>query len=158
MQSVLCHWCLRTSIPDKTTACLLPDVVEPNRDSGVQTSVQIACLNKMFFNPLSILAGHTSCHLLMQGLGEELALYFAAHGAKLILSSRKEHQLQRVKGRCVGKHAPEGIKILPFDLVGGKEEMQQAVAQAVASFPGVPLSYLVLNAGMEAGHTDWGYS
>lgn len=30
----------------------------------------------------------------VQGLGEELALYFAAHGARLILSSRKEEQLQ----------------------------------------------------------------
>ena len=29
-----------------------------------------------------------------QGLGEELALYFATHGARLILSSRKEEQLQ----------------------------------------------------------------
>ena len=55
--------------------------------------------------------------------------------------------LQRVKGRCVGKHAPSGIKVLPFDLIGGKEELQQAVAQAVASFPGAPLSYLVHNAG-----------
>ena len=35
-----------------------------------------------------------SCRLLIQGLGEELALYFAAHGARLILSSRKEDQLQ----------------------------------------------------------------
>lgn len=30
----------------------------------------------------------------VQGLGEELAHYFAAHGARLILSSRKEEQLQ----------------------------------------------------------------
>ena len=29
-----------------------------------------------------------------QGLGEELALYFAARGARLILSSRKAEQLQ----------------------------------------------------------------
>ena len=37
---------------------------------------------------------HLNCHLLIQGLGEELALYFAAHGARLILSSRKDDQLQ----------------------------------------------------------------
>lgn len=29
-----------------------------------------------------------------KGLGEELAHYFAAHGARLILSSRKQEQLQ----------------------------------------------------------------
>lgn len=82
-----------------------------------------------------------------QGLGEELALYFAAHGARLILSSRKAEQLQRVKGRCVGKHAPGGIKVLPFDLIGPKEDVQQAVEEAVVAFPGIPLSYLVHNAG-----------
>jgi len=36
----------------------------------------------------------------VQGLGEELAHYFASHGARLILSSRKEEQLQ------VGFHIP----------------------------------------------------
>ena len=55
--------------------------------------------------------------------------------------------LQRVKGRCIGKHAPNGIKVLPFDLIGENEELHQAVVQAVASFPGVPMSYLVHNAG-----------
>lgn len=47
----------------------------------------------------------------------------------------------------MGKHAPSGIKVLPFDLIGEQQELQQAVAQAVASSPGVPLSYLVHNAG-----------
>lgn len=55
--------------------------------------------------------------------------------------------LQRVKARCVGKHAPSGIKVLPFDLIGPKEDVQQAVEVAVTAFPGAPLSYLVHNAG-----------
>lgn len=55
--------------------------------------------------------------------------------------------MQRVKGRCVGKHAPGGIKVLPFDLIGPKEDVQQAVEEAVVAFPGIPLSYLVHNAG-----------
>lgn len=51
----------------------------------------------------------------------------------------------------MGKHAPSGIKVLPFDLIGEQQELQQAVAQAVASFPDAPLSYLVHNAG-EVAH------
>ncbi|KAL0036520.1 hypothetical protein WJX77_011154 [Trebouxia sp. C0004] len=80
-----------------------------------------------------------------QGLGEELAHYFAAHGARLILSSRKKEQLQRVKAECIGKHAPDGIKVLPFDLIGPPEELQQAAAAAVQAFPS--LDYLIHNAG-----------
>lgn len=82
-----------------------------------------------------------------QGLGEELAHYFAAHGARLILSSRKEEQLQRVKAECIGKHAPDGIKVLPFDLIGPPEELQQAAADAVQAFPDAALGYLIHNAG-----------
>lgn len=55
--------------------------------------------------------------------------------------------VQRVKEQCVGKHAPEGIKVLPFDLIGPEEDVQQAVEEAVMAFPGLPLSYLVHNAG-----------
>ena len=47
----------------------------------------------------------------------------------------------------MGKHAPEGIKVLPFDLIGPKEDVQQAVEEAVAAFPGTSLNYLVHNAG-----------
>ncbi|KAL0020618.1 hypothetical protein WJX79_000684 [Trebouxia sp. C0005] len=82
-----------------------------------------------------------------QGLGEELAHYFASHGARLILSSRKEEQLQRVKAECIGKHAPDGIKVLPFDLIGPPEELQQAAADAVQAFPDASLDYLIHNAG-----------
>lgn len=82
-----------------------------------------------------------------QGLGEELAHHFAAHGARLILSSRKEEQLQRVKAECIGKHAPDGIKVLPFDLIGPPEELQQAAADAVQAFPEAALDYLIHNAG-----------
>ena len=55
--------------------------------------------------------------------------------------------MQAVKSRCIGKHAPHGIKILPFDLTGPVGELQQAAAQAVNAFPGAPFSYLVHNAG-----------
>ena len=56
--------------------------------------------------------------------------------------------LQRVKDKCRGKHAPHDIKLLPFDLIGPQEDLQQAAAEAVQAFPGLSMQYLVHNAGM----------
>lgn len=56
--------------------------------------------------------------------------------------------LQRVKAECTGKHAPAGIKVLPFDLIGPPEELQQAAADAVQAFPS--LDYLIHNAGNDS--------
>ncbi len=50
-----------------------------------------------------------------------------------------------MKAECIGKHAPDGIKVLPFDLIGPPEELQQAAADAVQAFPS--LDYLIHNAG-----------
>ena len=55
--------------------------------------------------------------------------------------------VQVVKRRCVGKHAPDGIEVLPFDLTGSIDALQQAAEQAAGAFPGSPVSYLVHNAG-----------
>ena len=56
--------------------------------------------------------------------------------------------LQRVKDKCQGKHAPHGIKLLPFDLCGSPEALQQAASQAVQAFPQCSVQYLIHNAGM----------
>ncbi|MFA0960959.1 SDR family oxidoreductase [Roseivirga sp. BDSF3-8] len=48
------------------------------------------------------------------GIGEALAYRFASAGAKLILSARREKELQRVKDACEGDG--ENIAILPLDL------------------------------------------
>ena len=48
------------------------------------------------------------------GIGEALAYAFAAEGCSLILSSRREDELLRVKKNC--KLSEETILILPFDL------------------------------------------
>ncbi len=58
--------------------------------------------------------------------------------------------LQRVKAECIGKHAPDGIKVLPFDLIGPPEELQQAAADAVQAFPEASLDYLIHNAGSDS--------
>jgi short-subunit dehydrogenase len=47
------------------------------------------------------------------GIGEALALRFAASGARLILSARREAELARVAARCT---AAESVTVLPLDL------------------------------------------
>lgn len=48
------------------------------------------------------------------GIGEELAYAFAKSGAKLVLSSRREDELNRVKKNC--DLSDENILVLPLDL------------------------------------------
>ncbi|MFN6039419.1 MAG: SDR family NAD(P)-dependent oxidoreductase, partial [Bacteroidota bacterium] len=48
------------------------------------------------------------------GIGEALCIQFASLGAKIILSSRNENELQRVAGLC--KLDEKNHLILPFDL------------------------------------------
>jgi dehydrogenase/reductase SDR family member 7B len=47
------------------------------------------------------------------GIGEALAHAFSKQGAKLILSSRRSEELERVKKTC---EKPENVQILPLDL------------------------------------------
>ncbi|CAI5513094.1 unnamed protein product [Closterium sp. Naga37s-1] len=83
--------------------------------------------------------------------GQELAQRFAAMGARLILSSRSAERLEAVRASCRGKHAPEGIVVLPFDLKGGADVLRGAVRQAESAFRGegegpCGVDVLVLNA------------
>jgi short-subunit dehydrogenase len=47
------------------------------------------------------------------GIGEGLAIGFAAEGAKLILSARREAELARVRNKCTG--SPD-VLLVPFDM------------------------------------------
>lgn len=49
------------------------------------------------------------------GIGEALTRAFASAGAKLIISARRQSELERVKDSCTSS-AQENISILPFDL------------------------------------------
>jgi len=60
------------------------------------------------------------------GLGEALAIEFAKEKAKLVLSARRESELERVKTECA-QHIPEGdILVLPLDVT----QLSNAAAEA----------------------------
>lgn len=77
------------------------------------------------------------------GIGEALAYEFASRGANLVLSARREAELQRVAQVC-GSHGGSML-VLPFDMVDLSTHAQQveAVIQAFGR-----IDVLVLNAGV----------
>ncbi|MDB4292702.1 SDR family oxidoreductase [Maribacter sp.] len=76
------------------------------------------------------------------GIGEGLAYLLSKRNCKLILSSRKENALQRVKDSC--EH-PKNVFILPLDLVEF-DNMAEKTQQAIAAFG--PIDVLINNAGI----------
>jgi short-subunit dehydrogenase len=52
------------------------------------------------------------------GIGEALAYQLSRKGVRLILSSRRKEELERVKGNCLAKAQPN-IRVLPVDLEQG---------------------------------------
>lgn len=81
-----------------------------------------------------------------QGIGEALAHQFAQLGAKLILSSRRPEELERVKASLSGSNVPEGVVILPMDITAGVEALKEVVKEANSAFGGVGVDYMVHNA------------
>jgi len=76
------------------------------------------------------------------GIGEALAQTFAAAESRLILSSRRESELNRVAGLCSGA---QSVTVLPLDL-SKPESMEDACRQALAR-EGV-VDVMVHNAGV----------
>ncbi len=76
------------------------------------------------------------------GIGEALARAFCQAGARLILSARREAELNRVQELCGG---PPNTRVLPLD-VGRTEELPAKARVALEMFGGIDL--LVLNAGI----------
>ncbi|KAI3880053.1 hypothetical protein MKX03_003874 [Papaver bracteatum] len=79
-----------------------------------------------------------------------LIINLAGLGAKLIISARNEAELERVKSQLVGKHAPEGVKVLPLDLTAGEESLKEIVMKAQSYYNGV--DFMIHNAANDA-HT-----
>ncbi|KAJ6763589.1 putative proteinD(P)-BINDING ROSSMANN-FOLD SUPERFAMILY PROTEIN [Salix purpurea] len=84
-----------------------------------------------------------------RGIGEVLAKQLASLGAKLILSSRNEAELERVKNQLTGKHAPGEVKIIPLDLASSEEFLKEAVEKAESFFSGAGVDYMIHNAAYE---------
>ncbi len=77
------------------------------------------------------------------GIGEALSHAFAQQGAKLILSSRRATELERVKKQC--NLPDEKILVLPLDLAK-HDELPNKVQQAISHFGQVDV--LVNNGGI----------
>ncbi|QJE73847.1 SDR family oxidoreductase [Aerophototrophica crusticola] len=77
------------------------------------------------------------------GIGEALAKELAGQGARLVLSARRQAELERVRDACGGHNAP--VVLLPLD-VADTDSAPQAVARALEAFGRVDM--LVNNAGI----------
>ncbi|CAM6033981.1 unnamed protein product [Sphagnum compactum] len=84
-----------------------------------------------------------------QGIGEALAKEYACLGAKLILSSRRPFELERVKSELVGKHCPNGVVVLPLDIASDVTELKEAVMKAETAFVGAGVDVMVHNAASQ---------
>lgn len=76
------------------------------------------------------------------GIGEALSYAFNREGAKVIVSARREAELDRVKAACL---TPANVAVLPLDLEKAHEF--PAIAIAAAGLFG-PIDILVNNAGI----------
>ena len=80
------------------------------------------------------------------GIGEALALQFAAEGAKIVLSARRAPELQRVKQRCMDRGlAASAVLVLPLD-VTDHAAMPAALDTIIGTHGG--LDMLINNAGV----------
>jgi short-subunit dehydrogenase len=81
------------------------------------------------------------------GIGEALALLASKRGAKVILSARREAELQRVRSACVD---PAQVAVLPLDLLALCDPAE-ALGKAESYFG--PVDVLVNNAGISQRST-----
>lgn len=78
------------------------------------------------------------------GIGEALAYALAETGARLILSSRRKEELERVKGNCPPAAQP-GVRTLPLDLEK-PDTLRLSVEAAIQMFGQIDI--LINNAGI----------
>jgi dehydrogenase/reductase SDR family protein 7 len=92
------------------------------------------------------------------GIGAELSRQLHSHGAKIIMSGRREEELRRVQSICQTNDASDSsiivnkstntlcdISILPFDVTDSDEKISTVVSTALNFYGG--LDVLILNAG-----------
>lgn len=80
------------------------------------------------------------------GIGEALAKQYAQQGHQLVLSARREQELQRVKQLCVDQGADEdNLFVLPLDVLE-VDTMAHKVSQVLSAFSRIDV--LINNAGI----------
>lgn len=80
------------------------------------------------------------------GIGEALAARFAQEGARLVLSARRQSELERVAERCRNKGlSADQVLVLPLDVTDW-EALPGAVQTVLDQFGGIDL--LINNAGL----------
>ncbi|GFG38661.1 hypothetical protein Cfor_01679 [Coptotermes formosanus] len=80
------------------------------------------------------------------GIGEQLAHALACAGVKLVLSARREHELKRVKQKCleIGKNLTEGeILVLAMDVTAVQKHSER-LQQVISYFGQVHFGQLLL--------------
>jgi len=81
-----------------------------------------------------------------QNIGKALAQEYARLGAKVIISARREAELEQVKASLKGKHAPHDVVVLPADITLGVKDLRKYVDEAEAAFGGAGIDIMVHNA------------
>ncbi|WP_047245694.1 SDR family oxidoreductase [Maribacter thermophilus] len=76
------------------------------------------------------------------GIGEELSYQLNEQGCKLIISARREKELNRVKNNCT---APKNVSVLPLDL-GNFEQLENMPEKAVSFYGKIDI--LINNGGI----------
>lgn len=56
---------------------------------------------------------------------------------------------------CPGKHAPDGVKVLPLDLASGEDCLRDAVEKAESFIPNAGVDYMIHNAAFERPVSGW---
>jgi len=84
------------------------------------------------------------------GIGAELARQLYGHGANIIISGRREQELNKVHAICKRSHADHSkssnsISVLPFDVTDTDERISDVVSTALEYYDGIDI--LILNAG-----------
>jgi NAD(P)-dependent dehydrogenase (short-subunit alcohol dehydrogenase family) len=77
------------------------------------------------------------------GVGEGMARVFHREGAELIISARRQPELERVRAACT--EGPGGVRVLPFDMAD-TAALEAAAGHVLAEYP--RLDILVNNAGI----------
>ena len=107
---------------------------------GIMGQVSVTGSDQMFTNQVVWITGASS------GIGEALALQFAAVGAKVVLSARRQEELERVRDRVLQAGLQPGdVLVLPLD-VTEFGSMPGALSTVLETFGRVDM--LINNAGL----------